>query len=126
MRTEKYMEIEQKINAAGWEWRRKFGEALLADPAACHPGGRLKQGVIEQLLAAAEVLGFALSEREIQYRLQAAKEFSRETENTHHGADFHPEVKTETLEFPVAACGVAWAENAAGRVVEEGDERCLK
>ena len=89
-----YTEMEKQINQAGWAWRVKYGQALIVDPTACHPGGRLKHGIASQLISAAAAAGLPLSEREIQYRIQVAREVSSNSENPNRGADFQPEVKT--------------------------------
>ena len=50
------------------------GPGPVADPSACHENGRLRHGVTEELITATQAAGFTLSETEIKYRMQVARE----------------------------------------------------
>lgn len=92
MRTTQYIRIERAISAAAtndiherWIW----GLRLLRDPDAFTPGSsQLKPGRAEELVRAAKAAGFRLSEREIQYRLKAARSYPTESQIAQAAAEF--------------------------------------
>jgi hypothetical protein len=92
MKTTQYIRIERAISAAAtndiherWIW----GLRLLRDPDAFAPGStQLKPGRAEELVRAAKAAGFRLSEREIQYRLKAARSYPTESQIAQAAAEF--------------------------------------
>lgn len=92
MKTTQYIRIERVISAAAandirerWMW----GLRLLRDPDAFAPGSsQLKPGRAEELVRAAKAAGFRLSEREIQYRLKAARTYPTESQIAQAAAEF--------------------------------------
>jgi len=86
MKVRQYVTAEKAIVGADgsgiWE-RWHYGGRLLADPEATTQngnGGSLRNGVLERLTEAAARIGVTLSRREIQYRLQAARTYSQDSQ----------------------------------------------
>jgi hypothetical protein len=92
MKTTQYIRIERVISAAAksdirerWLW----GLRLLRDPDAFTPGSsQLKPGRADELVRAAKSAGFKVSEREIQYRLKAARTYPTEAQIAQAAAEF--------------------------------------
>lgn len=92
MKTTQYIRIERAISAAAtndiherWIW----GLRLLRDPDAFAPGSsQLKPGRADELVRAAKAARFRLSEREIQYRLRAARAYPTESQIAQAAAEF--------------------------------------
>ena len=78
------LRIERQIaNADGSTIRRRwvYGQQLLADPSKMSASGKsLRSGVLQQLIHASRDRGHKLSEREIRYRLQAARTYTDEAQ----------------------------------------------
>lgn len=76
----RYLRLEKNIAASdtgGILERWRYGHLLLANDT--HPNGRLKHGVTEKRVAEAKAAGYTtLSEREVRYRLQAARAYDSE------------------------------------------------
>lgn len=87
----RYLRQEQRIAASDsngiWE-RWRYGLSLLADTSRVTANGNLKHGVLVELLQGAERRGIKLSEREIQYRLKAARAYPTEAQIRRSIADF--------------------------------------
>jgi hypothetical protein len=89
--TGRYLTIERAIGAHdhGTIWERwRFGRLLLVDDKATTPNGHLRNGVLEQLLDAAQRADLALSEREVRYRLQAGRQYPNEASIRHAVAEY--------------------------------------
>jgi hypothetical protein len=92
VKTTQYIRIERAISAAAtsdirerWVW----GLRLLRDSDAFAPGStQLKPGRADELVRAAKAAGFRLSEREIQYRLKAARSYPTESQIAQAAAEF--------------------------------------
>jgi hypothetical protein len=92
VKTTQYVRIERVISAAAksdirerWLW----GLRLLRDPDAFSPGSsQLKPGRADELVRAAKSAGFKVSEREIQYRLKAARTYPTEAQIAQAAAEF--------------------------------------
>lgn len=92
MKTTQYIRIERAISAAAtsdirerWLW----GLRLLRDPDAFTPGSsQLKPGRADELVRAAKAAALRLSEREIQYRLRAARTYPTESQIAQATAEF--------------------------------------
>lgn len=83
MRVTQYMRAERDVLAAdggGIRARWLVGLRLLADRELIADGGGLKHGVAAKLVAEAKSRGMALSEREIRYRMQAARTYPCESQ----------------------------------------------
>jgi len=81
MKTTQYVSIDRRIAASeigSIRERWLYGLRLLADPDAIAPGGGLKNGVAETLIAAAKARGIKLSATEIRYRLMCARAYPTE------------------------------------------------
>jgi hypothetical protein len=91
MKTTQYVRQERAIAVAdsgGIRERWLWGLRLLRDPEAIAPGGGLKHGVTDQLVAAATGSGMKLSAREIRRRLQCARAYPTEAQIGRAVADF--------------------------------------
>lgn len=81
-----YMRQERNIATAdkgGIRERIMWGHRLLGDPDAFAKGGesdQLRPNTVEKLVREASARGLKLSEREIQYRLKAARTYTTENE----------------------------------------------
>lgn len=99
----RYLQQEQRIAAAGqagiWE-RWRWGLRLLADAERITANGNLRHGVLDELIRAATTRGHRLSEREIRYRLQAARAYPTEAQIRHAGADFEDWTTLREAGFP--------------------------
>lgn len=92
MKTTQYVRIERNIAATAksdirdrWLW----GLRLLRDPDAFTPGStQLKPGRADELVRAAKAAGLRLSEREIQYRLKAARAYPTDAQIAQAAAEF--------------------------------------
>lgn len=104
MKTAQYTRAEKAIAAAnvgGIRQRWLYGLRLLRDRDAMSESGKsLKNGVAEQLIAAAKVAALKLSAREIQYRLQAARVYATETQIAHACAEFEDWSALRAANFP--------------------------
>src|SRR5258708_445643 len=83
MRNAEYLDLEKLIMKADTgtglpRWR--FGRRLLMDGTATLPNGRLRHGVTATLVMLASGAGYKLSDREIQWRLQCARQYQTESE----------------------------------------------
>lgn len=92
MKTTQYVRQEKAIAAAdkgGIRERWLWGLRLLRDPDAFSPGSsQLKPGRADELVEAHKAAGFKLSERELRYRLQAARAYPTEAEILQAIAEF--------------------------------------
>jgi hypothetical protein len=92
MRITQYLAQEKAIAAADTNTIRErwiFGLRILRDPEAMSPGGGgLRHGVAPRLVAEAKARGFALSEREIRWRIQAARTYPTESQIGNAVTDF--------------------------------------
>ena len=89
--TAPYARIEKAIAASDVgviRQRWEYGRRLLVDPARTTPTGNLRNDVMPDLIATARRLGRKLSEREIQHRLQAARQYPSEAHITHICASY--------------------------------------
>jgi hypothetical protein len=86
------LRIERQIATAdGSTIRRRwvYGQQLLADPSKMSASGQsLRRGVLQQLIHASRDRGHDLSEREIRYRLQAARTYPEEAQIGSIAADY--------------------------------------
>lgn len=86
----RYLRLEKNIAASdtgGVIERWRYGRRLLMDGKTT-ARGNLKHGVLAELLGIGKTLGVALSEREIRYRLDAARTYETEAEIGSAAADF--------------------------------------
>lgn len=91
MRYARYRKLERQIadsDNGGIIARWRYGRRLLEDGEAMTGGGSLKRGILRALVEDARKDGRALSEREVQYRLQAARTYPSEAEVRSAAADF--------------------------------------
>lgn len=91
MRYARYLRLEKYITASdtgGIIERWRFGRRLIEDDTATTPAGNLRHGVLAKLTGNASVRGYALSEREIQRRVQCARTYTTEDEIRRAVADF--------------------------------------
>jgi hypothetical protein len=103
MRTKQYLWAERaviKADGAGIRERWLWGLRLLHDPEVVSDSGRLKHGVIEQLITAADEHGMRLSRREIQRRLQCARAYPYESQLRHAMAQFGTWYDLQVANFP--------------------------
>lgn len=104
MKITQYMRQEKTIAAAdagGIRERWLWGLRLLRDPDAFAPGSsQLKPGRSDELIKAAKARGFKLSEREIQYRLKAARTYKTDTEIAQATAEFETWTDLVKTGFP--------------------------
>lgn len=99
----RYVRQEKKITAAGQAgiWARwRWGLLLLADDRRMTKNGNLKHGVLDELIRGAVASGGKLSEREIRYRLTAARAYPTEAQIRHAGADFEDWTSLREAGFP--------------------------
>jgi hypothetical protein len=104
MRITQYIRIERLISAAAksdirerWFW----GLRLLRDPDAFAPGStQLKPGRADELVRGAKAAGFALTQREIQFRLQCARAYPTETQIANAGSQFEDWSSLRAAGFP--------------------------
>lgn len=88
MRLGEYGRIEREISAAGngTIWHRwKYGRRLLCDTEITTPAGNFRHGKIEKLIRAS---GGKLTERELQYRLQAGKVYPKRSQIRSVASDY--------------------------------------
>lgn len=81
MRTRSYVAAEKAIAAAdagSIRQRWEYGRRLLVDDTATTPAGNLRNGVLAEMTRTALKTGRKVSEREIKYRVQAAKTYPTE------------------------------------------------
>lgn len=83
-----------------WEYARR----LLVDRSKTTPDGRLKNGVLDGLIAAAARQGIKISRREIQYRIQAGRTYASEAEYAQLVA--HHETWKEVIQAGFPAVGL--------------------
>ncbi len=92
MKTTQYVKQEKAIAVAdsgGIRQRWLWGLRLLRDPELMSPSGKsLRHGATAKLITAAKAAGLTLSEREIQWRLQAARTYPTEAEIRNAVSDF--------------------------------------
>lgn len=92
MKTTQYIRQEKAILAGDKNTARErwlWGLRLLRDPDAFAPGSsQLKPGRVDELVRAAKAAGLKLSEREVQYRLRAARTYQTESEIAQALAEF--------------------------------------
>jgi hypothetical protein len=104
MRTAQYVRQEKAIAAAnvgGIRQRWLYGLRLVHDPDAMAESGKsLRNGVTDQLIAAAKAAGLKLSPREIRYRLQAARVYVTESQIRHACAEFEDWSALREANFP--------------------------
>lgn len=107
MKTTQYVRQEKAIaaaNAGGIRERWLWGLRLLRDPDAFAPGSsQLKPGRAEELIKAARAAGLKLSEREIRYRLQAARVYTTESQIRHACAEFEDWSALRSANFPAVS-----------------------
>lgn len=98
-----YIRLEKAIAAAdagSIRQRWEFGRRLLCDPEKTTPAGNLRHGVLAELIDAARRAGRKLSEREIRYRLEAARAYPCDSQIRHAGADFEHWTALREAGFP--------------------------
>jgi hypothetical protein len=103
MKVTQYMRAERDVLAAdggGIRARWLYGLRLLADRELIADGGGLKHGVAAKLVAEAKSRGMALSEREIRYRMQAARTYPCESQIGNAVADFRAWRELISAGFP--------------------------
>lgn len=91
MRYARYRKLERAIadsDNGGIIERWHYGRKLIEDGDATTPAKNLRHGVLGGLIASARKEGVKLSEREIQYRLKAARAYESEAEIRKILADF--------------------------------------
>ena len=111
MRLTRYAKLEKAIadgDGAGVIERWHWGHVLLRDDERTTPAGNLRHGERDKLIAAAKTAGRKLSEREIQYRLQAARAYPTEAQIRKALADFETwwdliQARFPTVEAPDGA-----------------------
>lgn len=104
MKTTQYVRQEKAIASAdsgGIRQRWLWGLRLLRDPDAMSSEKSLRHGVTEQLIGAAIKAGRKLSDREIRYRLQAARTYQTEGQIGSAAADFESWRALCDADFPV-------------------------
>ena len=103
MRNTGYLTLEKHIAASdtgGILERWRYGQRLRHDSKRTIQGERLKKGVLAELIGIAAKCGAKLSEREIRYRIQAAKAYQTEAEIRHAGAEFGDWTSLRSAGFP--------------------------
>lgn len=104
MRVSQYVRAERAIDAAdksGIRERWVYGLRLLNDPDAMSAGGGgLRHGVADQLVAAAQSRGIALSQREIRFRIQCARAYPTEAQIGTASSDFASWTDLRSAGFP--------------------------
>jgi hypothetical protein len=103
MRTTQYVAIDRRITAAetgSIRERWMYGLRLLRDPEAIAPGGGLRHGVTDQLIAAAKAHGIKLSATEIRRRLLCARAYPTEAQIVHAVDDFETWRDLSSANFP--------------------------
>lgn len=129
-----YGRYEKAIAAADTNTTRQrweYGRRLLCDPAATTPDGNLRNGVIADLIEEAHKRGKKLSEREIRYRLRAARAYPCESQIRHICAGYEswgalraaefPDVDAEPGEEPYDPRGLAEKARAVDKQLALGD-----
>jgi hypothetical protein len=87
----RYLQQEKRITATdtGGIWERwRWGLRLLNDTARITKNGNLRHGVLDELTQVPTAGGRKLSEREIQYRLKAARAYPTEAQIRRSTSDF--------------------------------------
>lgn len=104
MRTSQYIRQENAIAAAdagGIRERWMWGLRLLRDPEAFTPGStQLKPGRADELIKAIRAAGRRLSQREIQYRLRAARVYGTDSQIAQISAQFESWSALIAADFP--------------------------
>lgn len=104
MKTTQYVRQEQAIAAAdsgGIRERWMWGLRLLRDPDAFSPGStQLKPGHADELVQAIKVVGRKISQREIQYRLRAARTYRTDSQIAQISARFENWSSLIAADFP--------------------------
>lgn len=104
MKTTQYVRQEQAIAAAdlgGIRERWMWGLRLLRDPDAFAPGGtQMKAGRAEELVQAIKAAGRKISQREIQYRLRAARTYQTDSQIAQISARFENWSGLIAADFP--------------------------
>jgi len=103
MRTRAYGDAERPIKAAdtsGIRERWLYGLRLINDPDILAPAGGLKHGVAARLIEVAARRGVKLSEREIQYRIQVARKYPKDSQIRTACADFETWSDLRSANFP--------------------------
>jgi hypothetical protein len=98
-----YARLEKAIAAAdagSIRQRWEYGRRILCDPAILTPAGNLRNGVMGELIATARKAGRKLSEREIRYRMAAARAYPCESQIRHAGAGFETWTTLREAGFP--------------------------
>lgn len=85
--------------------RWEYGRRLLVDPEFTTPAGNLRHGALADLIEAARKAGEKLSEREIRYRLEAARAYPCDSQIRHAGADFENWTALREAGFPTQEAG---------------------
>lgn len=103
MKTTQYVRQEKAIAAAdtsGIRERIMWGLRLLADPEVFTPGGQMKAGRADELVLATKAAGRKISQREIQYRLRAARAYRTESQIAQISARFENWSSLIGADFP--------------------------
>ena len=104
MKTTQYVRQEKAIAAAdagGIRERWLWGLRLLRDPDAFAPGGsQMKAGRADELVQAVKAAGRKISQREIQYRLRAARTYQTESQIAQISARFENWSGLIATDFP--------------------------
>lgn len=104
MKTSQYVRQENAIAAAdagGIRERWMWGLRLLRDPEALTPGStQLKAGRADELIKAIKAAGRRISQREIQYRLRAARSYATDSQIAQISARFENWSSLIAADFP--------------------------
>lgn len=103
MRTTQYVRQEKAIAAADWTGIRErimWGIRLFADPEVFTSGGQMKAGRADELVQAYKAAGQKISQREIQYRLRAARTYRTESQIAQISARFENWSSLIANDFP--------------------------
>lgn len=103
MKTTQYVRQEKAIAAAdnsGIRERWLWGLRLLRDPDVFTAGGQMKAGRADELVLATKAAGRKLSQREIQYRLRAARNYQTESQIAQISARFDNWSVLVAADFP--------------------------
>jgi hypothetical protein len=128
MRNAESLDLEQlrmKAAAGTIIQRWRYGRRLLMDGTATLPNGRMKHGVTGQLVLMASAAGYKLSEREVQWRLQCAREYETESEIQEILAEFDSWGALRDANFPNPNSAQPYGSYSAVGEESAGQERSL-
>ena len=103
MKTTQYVRLERAIAAAdtsGIRERIMWAIRLLSDPDVFTSGGQMKAGRADELVQAIKAAGRKISQREIQYRIRAARTYPTESQIAQISARFENWSSLIAADFP--------------------------